>query len=281
MTVDQRPPIGIYEKALAPSPWRELLASARAAGYDFVEISVDESDERLARLDWTADDRDALRDAIAGTGVRVPTLCLSAHRRFGLGSADPQTRGIALDILAKAIRLADAAGIRVVQVAGYFAYYEQPGPDARARYLDGLSAGVRWASRYGVMLAVENIDTPDVGCVRDAVAIAREVDSPWLRVYPDVGNIAVNGFDVVEDLRHIDGAAVGIHLKDTRRRVPRRVPFGAGVVPFAEVFGTLRDLGYQGPFMVEMWNDDPATAQQAARAALRWVEDAMGLRHDT
>ena len=37
-------PIGIYEKALPYSgTWRERLAMAHEAGFDFVEMSVDES----------------------------------------------------------------------------------------------------------------------------------------------------------------------------------------------------------------------------------------------
>ena len=44
-------PIGIYEKALPKSlTWEEKLIAAKLAGYDYVEISIDESDERLQRL---------------------------------------------------------------------------------------------------------------------------------------------------------------------------------------------------------------------------------------
>lgn len=183
-------------------------------------------------------------------------------------------------MLRQAIHLADAVGVRVIQVAGYFAYYEPPDDDARSRYIENLVRGAEHASRYGVMLAIENIDTPDVGSVRDALTIAREIDSPWVRIYPDVGNIAVNGHDVLDDLRHVGNAAVGIHLKDARPGEPRRVRFGTGDVPFAEVFRTLNELRYPGPFMIEMWNDEPATANATARAALNWIKDAMGLDHD-
>ena len=44
-------PIGIYEKATPKHfSWPERLAFAKELGFDFVEMSVDESDERLARL---------------------------------------------------------------------------------------------------------------------------------------------------------------------------------------------------------------------------------------
>ncbi len=86
-------PLGIYEKALpAGDDWLERLQLAKQLGFDFVEMSVDETDQRLARLDWRREQRLALVSAIAETGVRVPSLCLSAHRRFPLGSEDDGVR---------------------------------------------------------------------------------------------------------------------------------------------------------------------------------------------
>jgi L-ribulose-5-phosphate 3-epimerase len=84
-------PVGLYEKALpAELSWEERLAAAGRAGYDFVEISIDETDERLGRLDWSASERAALRRAIDTTGVQVSTMCLSGHRKYPMGSHDPK-----------------------------------------------------------------------------------------------------------------------------------------------------------------------------------------------
>ncbi|ECZ5179646.1 hypothetical protein F8G38_13075 [Salmonella enterica] len=86
-------PLGIYEKALpAGECWLERLRLAKTLGFDFVEMSVDETDARLARLDWSREQRLALVSAVAETGVRVPSMCLSAHRRFPLGSEDDAVR---------------------------------------------------------------------------------------------------------------------------------------------------------------------------------------------
>ncbi len=86
-------PLGIYEKALpAGECWLERLKLAKALGFDFVEMSLDETDARLARLDWSPEQRLALVKAVAETGVRVPSMCLSAHRRFPLGSEDDAVR---------------------------------------------------------------------------------------------------------------------------------------------------------------------------------------------
>ena len=51
-------PIGIYEKATPTHfTWLERLNFAKELGFDFVEMSIDERDERLARLDWSKEER--------------------------------------------------------------------------------------------------------------------------------------------------------------------------------------------------------------------------------
>lgn len=77
---------------------------AKSCGFDFVEMSVDETDERLSRLDWSAAQRASLVTAMIETGVAIPSMCLSAHRRFPFGSRDEAVRERAREIMSKAIR---------------------------------------------------------------------------------------------------------------------------------------------------------------------------------
>lgn len=108
-------PLGIYEKALAKDlSWPERLVLAKSCGFDFVEMSVDETDERLSRLDWSTAQRTSLVAAMIETGVGIPSMCLSAHRRFPFGSRDDAVRQRAREIMSKAIHLARDLGIRTI-----------------------------------------------------------------------------------------------------------------------------------------------------------------------
>lgn len=124
--------------------WLERLRLAKTLGFDFVEMSVDETDARLARLDWSREQRLALVSAVAETGVRVPSMCLSAHRRFPLGSEDDAIRAQGLEIMRKAIQFAQDVGIRVIQLAGYDVYYQQANDETRCRFRDGLKRALIW-----------------------------------------------------------------------------------------------------------------------------------------
>ena len=270
-------PLGIYEKALPLKvDWYERLDLARDVGFDFVELSCDESPERQARMNWTAAQRRDLRDAIDRSGVPLLTMCLSAHRALALGSADTGTRRKGLELLQKAIEFSLDLGVRIIQIAGYYDYYGKADDGAEERYLDALAEGIAWASEAGVMLGVETMEGVNVvDSIRLAMRHVQALNSPWFQIYPDIGNLAAHGFDVGEELQTGNGHIVGIHVKDSRPGEPRRVPFGDGVVPFADAFHKLADLGFCGPVLIEMWNDNRPDSMDLIAAARQWVVGKM------
>ncbi len=252
--------LGIYEKALPHDlGWRERLDAAGGLGFDFVEMSVDETDERLARLEWDKAERRDFRNAVADTGVGVPSMCLSGHRRFPLGSRDPAVRARAGLIMRDAIRLAVDLGIRTIQLAGYDVYYEDGGEDTRSSFIDGLKRGLDLAARENVMLAMEIMDHPLQSSIVKFLNLRAAMPSPWFTVYPDLGNLSAWGNDVAGELELGIERIVALHLKDTLAVSPgfpgkfKEVPFGEGCVDFASAFRVLAKVRYRGPFLMEMW----------------------------
>jgi L-ribulose-5-phosphate 3-epimerase len=266
---------GIYEKALPVGlPWPGLLEVAAAAGYQFVEISIDESEARLSRLDWSAAQRRELRAALASSPVPIGTMCLSAHRKHSLGSTSAAVRERGLEIMRRAIAFAAEFGLRVVQVAGYDVFYEESTARTQGLYLEGLHRAAGWAQGAGVMLGLENVDWPIAESITKAMGLVRELGTPWFQLYPDVANLAAMGFDPPSQLREGARSLVALHLKDGRLREIRRVPFGQGIVDFDAVFRTLHEVGYRGPVVVEMWNEGEQDPIAAVAGALRWLRTA-------
>ncbi|QUI22528.1 L-ribulose-5-phosphate 3-epimerase [Vallitalea pronyensis] len=268
--------IGIYEKAL-PShyTWEEKLSAAKKAGYDYVEMSIDESDERLYRLDWSVHERKEVVDAIRKTGIRIPTMCLSGHRRYPLGSEDDRIRQRALDIMRKAIILASDLGIRVIQLAGYDVYYDKSNDHTIERFEHGLEQSIQWASQANVMLAMEVMDYEFMGSVEKIMHYVRKFQSPYFQIYPDLGNISAWGNTLSTDLASGQGHIVAIHAKDTMPGEFRRVDFGTGCVDFIEGFRQLNQMTYKGPILIEMWNDDKEDFMAIITNARKWIMDKM------
>lgn len=249
--------LGLYEKSMPNHlTWPEKLLAAREAGFDFVEISIDETSEKLARLEWTAAERQLLLRQMAEAGLRIETMCLSGHRRFPLGSADPQVRARSLEIMEQAIRLAADLGIRIIQIAGYDVYYEPSTPETCRLFEEGLAQSVAFASRDGVVLGFETMETDFMNTCTKAMHYVRQIGSPYLQVYPDAGNMTnaaiLYGSAFADDLASGSGHLAALHLKETVPGKFREIPFGTGHVAFEQVIAQAFAMGVRR-YTAEFW----------------------------
>ncbi|MCG9706113.1 L-ribulose-5-phosphate 3-epimerase [Photobacterium damselae] len=255
--------VGLYEKALPNDlSWAEKLKTTKELGFDFLEISVDESDERRSRLDWSDEEIYSLRRLCEEYQVPLQSMCLSAHRKFPFGSAEPKIREQAAIHMEKAITLAYKLGIRTIQLAGYDVYYEPSDTLTHLRFIEGMKLSSKLAERAGVMLAVEIMDTSYLNSLSKFEILNREINSPFFSAYPDVGNISGWNYDIVTELNLSKPHITQIHLKDTYRVTPeykgqfRDLIIGDGDVDFNAIFRTLKETECVVPLVIEMWAQD-------------------------
>ena len=256
-------PLGIYEKALPNDfTWLEKMQAAKQAGFDYIEISIDESDERLARLDWSDEKIEEIRSYMKETGIIIPSMCLSGHRRFPFGSKNKETRDKAFEIMEKGIILAQKLGVRVIQLATYDVYYEEGDFQTRDYFKMNLKEAAIMAAKQGVLLGFETMETPFMDTVEKAMAYVKDVDQAYLGVYPDIGNLKnaslLYNVDVNEDIMTGKGHIFATHLKETVPGKYREIPFGTGHTEFVRNIKTLKRLGVR-MFVGEFWyvgNDD-------------------------
>ena len=250
--------LGLYEKSMPGSlSLSEKLAETGNAGFDYLELSIDESDEKLSRLEWGRDEINSLRNHVNETGVPIKSLCLSGHRRFPLGDPDQYTREKGVDIMEKALVLASRLGIGIIQIAGYDVYYKASTGETLRYFAENLEKSVRLASREGIILAFETMETPFIDTVEKAAYWIKRISSPFLKIYPDTGNITnaalIYGSSVREDLEKGAGHIAALHLKESKPGVYRDVPYGEGHVNFGEAVMTAWGMGVR-LYVTEFWH---------------------------
>jgi len=249
--------LGLYEKSMPNDlTWAEKLQAAKVASFDYVEMSIDETDAKLARLDMTDGEVDEVIAAMRAVGLPFRSICLSGHRKYPLGSHDPKIRERSLEIMSKAIALAARIGIRTIQLAGYDVYYEEGDAQTRADFIANLKLSALMAAREGVVLGFETMETPFMDNVRKSMEYVSLVNSPYLGVYPDVGNVTnaclLYGEDLADDFKTGAGHLVAVHLKETVPGKYREIPFGTGHVDFAKAIQTSWELGVRR-YVAEFW----------------------------
>ena len=258
--------MGLYEKAM-PSElsWEETLAAANTAGFDFVEMSIDETEEKLWRLDMPDEERNRLVLAMKQAGIPIRSMCLSAHRKYALGSSDPAVCARGMEIMNKAIKLADDLGIRMIQLAGYDVYYEESTYETKKRFLKHLREAVRQAEKASVLLGFETMENEFMNTVEKAMKYVTLIGSGYLQLYPDLGNItsAARHYqnDVLEDMELGKGHFLALHLKETAPGRYREVPYGTGHVAFEPAIRQAWALQVRR-FVTEFWYTGDTDWQQ-------------------
>ena len=271
--------LGLYEKALPDGlSFREMLELTARTGFDRLELSVDESDMRLARLDWRIDQVHSLKRQMDDSGILIRTMCLSGHRKYPLGSHDSAIRERSLEIMRKAVYLAAELGIAIIQLAGYDVYYEVGDADTRAWFAENLAESTRMAARAGVLLGFETMETAFMDTVGKAMAYVNQVGSPYLGVYPDIGNLqnaaVLYGSDLLADLELGRGHIYAAHLKETVPGVYRNMVFGTGHTQYQVCIQLLWSMGVR-MFTGEFWYDGNSEVESSLKTSSKFLRNQI------
>ena len=247
--------LGIYEKAINQKfNWADKIDLAQQAGFDFMELSIDESEAKLARLTWSDQQISVLKQLLDQKKFGFNSMALSALRRFPLGSKDPQIRNRAGEIIHQAIVLAKKLGIRIIQLAAYDEYYNPSDLLTRKYFLTGLRRACALAERYSVTLALETMDTQFASTIPRCLNLLTAVASPALFIYPDLGNLSQFSLDLEGEISLGKPHIVAFHFKETAPGRFRQLNFGQGNVAFSSIFQTLTALQIYTPIVIEMWS---------------------------
>lgn len=141
---------------------------------------------------------------------------------------------------------------------------------AGERFAEGLSRCVERARQKGVILAIE----PEPGLFIQTAGeyldfkntFFRNIDC--VRMNCDIGHLFCVGDDPAEVIRKMPEEVAHVHLEDIgKNRVHQHLTPGKGVIDFAAIFASLREVGYTGWTTVELY---PYETTAAGVAKLAW-----------
>ena len=109
-----------------------------------------------------------------------------------------------MEIMEKAINLADDLGIRIIQLAGYDVYYEEGSEESERLFRENLKKATLMAASKGIVMGFETMETEFMNTTEKAMKYVNLIDNPYLGVYPDSGNLTnasvTYGTSVLDDL---------------------------------------------------------------------------------
>jgi sugar phosphate isomerase/epimerase len=268
---DIRVGVNLPNRSADPGQLDGWLRAFAADGFDCVEISLDTFPLIIGgevRRDYV--------DVVRSTLARH-RLAYSAHVSLGVDLRDTPKLAFQKKTLFASIDACGALGANPLVL-----HYELESRDASVeeRFLEAHREAADRAAGLGLTLCIENIE---VELVEPVVRFVLQVDRPNLRMNFDTGHAFLAAryfhFDFLEALRIALPLLGHVHLNDNtgvfeelritdrprydslsmgyRRTFGRgdiHVPPFWGAIPFAEVFGLLKD--YRGMFVCEYTTQD-------------------------
>lgn len=271
--------LGISEKAMPRIlSWEEKLETAHAAGYDFAEMIIDDTNGSLKQLELSCGETVRLLKLMEKASVPIQTISLPIQKKYPLGSSNEKLCAKGLNILERAVLLASRLGNTVVQLPGYDVYYELSTEETRRRFAKNLRQAAGIASLHGISLGVKPMDTEFMNTVQKAEKYAAQAENDCIGIYPDIGSITnaakLYGNDVLRDIKAGQGHLLGIQLKESLPGQSEAIPFGMGHVNFSRTIHMAWKMGVRR-YAVEMnyrgntnWRVDMMAAQSRMRGIL-------------
>jgi len=275
--------VGSYEKAFPDTvSLQEMLIISAESGYDFFEISIDRTEERISRL-YSQEFQDYLFRITANSPIPIGSICLSALGTYTLGNPDIVNRQKAVDIFKNAVLFAAKFRIPILQIPAC----DVPKFDARSEttdrtFMDTLSAMIEYASIHGVLVGLENMENDYMDSVLKCMRAIQKINSPYFQLYPDAGNITsaalLSNTDIKKDMYAGMGHYIAFHLKETRPNKYGGLFYGEGHVDFVQTTKIALQLGARR-FVMEYWytgNPEWQTDLKKANELCRnWVERTL------
>ncbi|MDX1995577.1 MAG: sugar phosphate isomerase/epimerase family protein [bacterium] len=141
--------------------------------------------------------------------------------------------------------------------------------DERARDLDTLvgqlSALAQYAGDHGTVLCLEPLnrfETSFINTADQAIEVVDRVNHPALKIMLDTFHMNIEEKSLGDAIRRTGARLAHVHTCENDRGAP-----GSGNVTWNEVAAALREIGYDGPLVIESFTNK---VKSIARAAAIW-----------
>ena len=251
----------VWTSPLTTEELEKLAPHVKQMGFDWIEVPLE-----------SLDDLDHRRGAeiIRGHGLGV-SCCVAMGPDRDLIHPDKAIRDSGMAYLKGAIQATNTLGGSNLVGPLYSAVGRtwQSTAEERARdtdlLVDNLGELARFAGEHGVMLCVEPLnrfETSFINLAEQAIPVVDRVGHPNCQMMLDTFHMNIEEKSLGDAIRSVGPRLKHLHACENDRGAP-----GSGNVAWDEVAAGLKDIGYDGPVVIESFT---AKVKSIARAAAIW-----------
>lgn len=205
------------------------------------------------------------------TGVAIHSIMNSDHWRHPFSSIDQADIKAGMKGMETSLHNARDLGADTVLLVPAVVNPETSYSDAYARSQKYIRELLPLASELKVIIAIENVWNKFLLSPVEFARYVDEFDSPWLKAYFDVGNIALYGYPH-DWIRTLGKRIVKVHVKGFDTGNKEFVNIGDGTIDWIEARRALSDISYSGYVNAEIRGGDEAYLRNVCTRLDRFFE---------
>ena len=226
--------IGICDWSLGKRAKPSSFEMAKRLGLDGVQVDLGSEQNNLPVR--RPEVQKKFIEAAKKYDVEIASLAISALNQVPYKS-DPRAE----QWVADSIDVCKAMGVNVVLLAFFGKGNIKSDKKGIDTVVERLKRVTPKAEKAGVVLGLESLLT-----AKQHMDVIERVGSPAVKVYYDVGNSSLRGYDIYKEIRFLGNEHIcEFHAKDYRYL------FGKGKVDFKEIRRAMDDIGYRGWIQIE------------------------------
>jgi L-ribulose-5-phosphate 3-epimerase len=199
-------------------------------------------------------------------GLPIHSVMNQEHWRSPLSSPDPAVVEKSLDGMRASLRNAKLWGASTVLLVPAVVTPETSYAQAWERSQRAIKTLLPVAAELRVIIAIEEVWNKFLQSPLEFARYIDEFNSPYIRAYFDVGNVAINGYPQ-DWIRTLGSRIMKLHIKDFRfrNRVAEFVPLREGDIDWRAVHSALAEIHFNGTATVELSAGDATYLKEVNR----------------
>lgn len=259
----------------------EAAKKTKALGFDALEL--DYSVDGKLGPDTTKSEARKVADAVRAAGLEVASVASAIGWEYNIASDNAGERKTATKHVKKMIQVAAWSGTdAILVIPGMVAavFIDKP-PVSYEAVWDRALAAFRdlapFAEEHNVQIGLETVWNKFLLSPLEMRDFVDAVGSRCVRAYLDIGNVIFNGYPE-QWIRILGKRICRLHAKDYSQQIGGLngfVPLCHGDVNWPEVAKALREIGYEGYLIAELFPGGPHPDAQLV-AASRAMDYILG-----
>jgi L-ribulose-5-phosphate 3-epimerase len=192
-------------------------------------------------------------------GLPIHSVMNSEHWRSPLSSADAAVVEKSMEGMRTSLHNAKLWGADTVLLVPAVVNPETSYAQAWERSQRQIKKLIPLAEETKVIIGIEEVWNKFLLSPLEMARYIDEFQSPWIRAYFDIGNVAIAGYPQ-DWIRTLGKRIVKLHVKDFsfKKRVAEFAPLLEGEIDWKAVYAALGEIGYQGTATLEINGGDAA-----------------------